>query len=476
MSMIKDKQSFLNKLHVVLDALMVVLAYVMAYVLRFVIIGSEAFPHGYAPLSIPGLRYYFTPLLALVPGMLILYALFGLYSPKRVMGRRRELVRILAANVIGILIFTTGLYLVKTRYFYSGYMIFYFAVYNISLMVIERSVIRIILFRMRRNGFNQKHILLVGYSSSAESMIDRVIANPQWGYQIHGILDDSHEIGGDYRGIKVIGRLTELESILDANQLDEIMITLQLSEYTKLAYVVASTEKSGVHTKFIPDYSNVIPTSPYTEDLLGLPVINIRHVPLMEGTNKFIKRTMDIVGSLICIVLFSPVMLICAIGVKLSSPGPVIFCQERVGLHNRPFKMYKFRSMTVQTDEEEKDKWTTKGDSRVTGIGRIMRATSMDELPQLFNVLKGDMSLIGPRPERPFFVEKFKEEIPRYMVKHQVRPGMTGWAQVNGYRGDTSIRKRIEFDLYYIENWTVGLDIRILFMTVFKGFVNKNAY
>lgn len=476
MSMIKDKQSFLNKLHVVLDALMVVLAYVMAYVLRFVIIGSEAFPHGYAPLSIPGLRYYFTPLLALVPGMLILYALFGLYSPKRVMGRRRELVRILAANVIGILIFTTGLYLVKTRYFYSGYMIFYFAVYNISLMVIERSVIRIILFRMRRNGFNQKHILLVGYSSSAESMIDRVIANPQWGYQIHGILDDSHEIGEDYRGIKVIGRLTELESILDANQLDEIMITLQLSEYTKLAHVVASTEKSGVHTKFIPDYSNVIPTSPYTEDLLGLPVINIRHVPLMEGTNRFIKRTMDIVGSLICIVLFSPVMLICAIGVKLSSPGPVIFCQERVGLHNRPFKMYKFRSMTVQTDEEEKDKWTTKGDSRVTGIGRIMRATSMDELPQLFNVLKGDMSLIGPRPERPFFVEKFKEEIPRYMVKHQVRPGMTGWAQVNGYRGDTSIRKRIEFDLYYIENWTVGLDIRILFMTVFKGFVNKNAY
>jgi Undecaprenyl-phosphate glucose phosphotransferase len=254
------------------------------------------------------------------------------------------------------------------------------------------------------------------------------------------------------------------------------MITLKLSEYSKLAHVVAATEKSGVHTKFIPDYSNVIPTSPYTEDLLGLPVINIRHVPLMEGTNKFIKRTMDIIGSLLCIVLFSPIMLICVIGVKLSSKGPVIFCQERVGLHNRPFKMYKFRSMTVQTDEEEKGQWTTKGDARVTGIGRIMRATSMDELPQLFNVLKGDMSLIGPRPERPFFVEQFKEEIPRYMVKHQVRPGMTGWAQVNGYRGDTSIEKRIEYDLYYIENWTVGLDIKILFMTVFKGFVNENAY
>jgi Undecaprenyl-phosphate glucose phosphotransferase len=303
-----------------------------------------------------------------------------------------------------------------------------------------------------------------------------VKAHSQWGYQIHGILDDHRKIGDSYKGIEVIGRLEELESILEANRLDEIMITLKLSEYTKLAHVVAATEKSGVHTKFIPDYSNVIPTSPYTEDLLGLPVINIRHVPLMEGGNKFIKRSMDLVGSLLCIVLFSPIMLICVAGVKLSSKGPVIFCQERVGLHNRPFKMYKFRSMTVQTDEEEKGQWTTKGDARVTGIGRIMRATSMDELPQLFNVLKGDMSLIGPRPERPFFVEQFKEQIPRYMVKHQVRPGMTGWAQVNGYRGDTSIEKRIEYDLYYIENWTVGLDIKILFMTVFKGFINENAY
>jgi Undecaprenyl-phosphate glucose phosphotransferase len=461
-------------MHVLLDALVIVLAYVLAYILRFIVIGANMFQ--YDPLSMQAYQYYSLPLLFLVPELLLLYALFGLYSPKRVTGRRRELFRIVAANMIGILIFTTGLYLIKTRYFYSGYMIFYFAVYNVSLTVIERCAIRIILSRLRRNGFNQKHILLVGYSSSAESLIDRVKSHPYWGYQIHGILDDTRKIGEDYRGIQIIGRLDELESILDANSLDEIMITLKLSEYSKLAHVVAATEKSGVHTKFIPDYSNVIPTSPYTEDLLGLPVINIRHVPLMEGTNKFIKRTMDIIGSLLCIVLFSPIMLICVIGVKLSSKGPVIFCQERVGLHNRPFKMYKFRSMTVQTDEEEKGQWTTKGDARVTGIGRIMRATSMDELPQLFNVLKGDMSLIGPRPERPFFVEQFKEEIPRYMVKHQVRPGMTGWAQVNGYRGDTSIEKRIEYDLYYIENWTVGLDIKILFMTVFKGFVNENAY
>jgi exopolysaccharide biosynthesis polyprenyl glycosylphosphotransferase len=190
----------------------------------------------------------------------------------------------------------------------------------------------------------------------------------------------------------------------------------------------------------------------------------------------FIKRIADVAGSLVCIVLFSPVMLITALLVKITSPGPLIFSQIRVGLHNKTFKMYKFRSMEVQTEKEEKKGWTTRNDPRVTKVGRFIRSTSIDELPQLFNVLKGDMSLVGPRPERPQYVEKFREEIPRYMIKHQVRPGMTGWAQVNGYRGNTSIRKRIEYDLYYIENWTVGLDVKILVLTVFKGFINKNAY
>ena len=185
---------------------------------------------------------------------------------------------------------------------------------------------------------------------------------------------------------------------------------------------------------------------------------------------------MDVAGALMALLLFSPVMLVSAILVKTTSKGPLIFKQERVGLHNKPFYMYKFRSMAVQQAKDEKAAWTTKNDPRVTGIGKIMRKTSIDELPQLFNVLKGDMSLVGPRPERPQFVEKFREEIPRYMVKHQVRPGMTGWAQINGYRGDTSIKRRIEFDLYYIENWTVGLDIKILILTIFKGFINKNAY
>lgn len=235
-------------------------------------------------------------------------------------------------------------------------------------------------------------------------------------------------------------------------------------------------EKSGVHTKFIPDYNNIIPTKPYTEDLLGLPVINIRRVPLNNTVNKVVKRSVDIFGAVVAIILFSPIMLFTALAIKVTSPGPLIFNQERVGLQNKPFAMYKFRSMVVQEAEKEKSRWTTKNDPRVTTVGKFIRKTSIDELPQLFNVLKGDMSLVGPRPERPLFVEKFREEIPRYMVKHQVRPGLTGWAQVNGLRGDTSIRKRIEYDLYYIENWTIGFDFKILFLTFFKGFVNKNAY
>ena len=264
--------------------------------------------------------------------------------------------------------------------------------------------------------------------------------------------------------------------VLENNRLDEIALTLGLQEYYKLKRIVAACEKSGVHTKFVPDYNDIIPTRPYTEDLMGLPVVNIRHVPLTNTFNMICKRIMDIIGSVVAILIFSPVMLVTAVLVKTTSKGPLIYRQERVGLHNQVFQMYKFRSMEVQSPGREKKAWTVRNDPRVTRVGRVIRRTSIDELPQLFNILKGDMSLVGPRPERPFFVEKFREEIPRYMVKHQVRPGLTGWAQVNGFRGDTSIKKRIEYDLYYIENWTLGLDIKILFLTFFKGFVNKNAY
>lgn len=464
--MIKDNQKYFNRLHVVLDAIIIVAAYLLAWYFKFRMLDAEE--------SLT-MRLYLNALMFVVPGYLILYFVFHLYTPKRVQGRRVEMANILKANLLGLLIFIMVLFVIKLTNFSRNFIVIFF-VTNIIMQVIMRNVIRFILMSVRKSGFNMKHILLVGYSRAAEGYIDRIKANPQWGYVVRGILDDNVQRGTMYKGIKVLGRIENLFVILPENKLDEIAITLGINEYSKLERIVNLCEKSGVHTKFIPDYNNIIPTRPYTEDLLGLPVINIRYVPLTNTINMLVKRMVDVFGSVAAIILFSPIMLLTCLIIKLTSSGPLIYKQERVGLHNRTFKMYKFRSMEIQKEHEEKKAWTTKNDPRVTPIGKFIRRTSIDELPQLFNILKGDMSMVGPRPERPFFVEKFKEEIPRYMIKHQVRPGLTGWAQINGYRGDTSIKKRIEYDLYYIENWTLGLDFKILFLTVFKGFINKNAY
>lgn len=472
--MIKDNQQHFNRLQVVLDAIVVIVSYALAWWLK---LSSGFVDKGVGVLST---EIYMIALFFIVPLYILLYYAFNLYTPKRVQGRRLEFSNIILANTIGLLILLAGFFLAvsysEQLKNFSRSMFLYFFVINIIFEEAERLTIRAFLTKIRKKGYNQKHILLVGYSKAAEQYIDRIKQNPQWGYNIRGILDDNIARGTVYNKVKVIGSIENLLYILPENQLDEIAITLGLEEYYKLEKIVAECEKSGVHTKFIPDYGNIIPTRPYTEDLLGLPVINIRYVPLNNTFNAFLKRLTDIVGSIVCLIIFSPVMLFSAILVKTTSKGPLIFKQERVGRHNKPFKMYKFRTMYVQTDEEEKKGWTKKDDPRITSVGKFLRKTSLDEFPQLVNVLRGEMSLVGPRPERPQYVEKFREEIPRYMIKHQVRPGMTGWAQVNGYRGDTSIRKRIEHDLYYIENWTLGFDIKILFLTVFKGFINKNAY
>ena len=472
--MIKDNQKRLNRMHVLLDILVTVVAYALAW---FIVISGKVLPLDEGVLK-P--QVYFMALIFIVPIYLILYASFHLYVPKRIQGRRSELANICKANVIGLMLFTFVLFglrrFVSHLSYFSTKMILAFFAANIILLEAERISIRIFLRSLRTNGYNQKHVLLIGYSRAAEGFIDRVSVNPEWGYHVQGILDDHRPAGFAYKKVQVLGPTNHLEDFLASNTLDEIAITLSIKEYSNLEQIVAACEKSGVHTKFIPDYNNIIPTIPYMEDLQGLPVIHIRHVPLTGVFNATMKRIVDLAGALFGLIVFSPLMLVTALLIKITSPGPVLFSQERIGLHNRPFKMYKFRSMEVQDPGRERSQWTTPHDPRVTPVGRFIRKTSIDEMAQFFNVLIGDMSLVGPRPERPLFVEKFKEEIPRYMIKHQVRPGLTGWAQVNGYRGDTSITKRIEHDLYYIENWSLGFDFKIMFLTVFKGFINKNAY
>ena len=466
--MISDNQKHFNMLQVLIDAFVILVSYLISYNIQLHLIVRNT-------KGMLSVEFYMRQLYLIIPIFLIMYYMFNLYTPKRVQGRRLEASNVTAASVLGTLIYILILYMGHVDDI-SRQMIFVFTAINIILTVVERNIVRMVLRRVRTSGMNLKHMVLIGYSDAACEFIDRGIANPQWGYRINGILDDSQRPGTQYKGVYVIGSISDLPQLLEENMQDEVAITLGLNEYYKLKSIVAECEKSGVHTKFIPDYGDIIPTRPYTEDLMGLPVVNIRHVPLTDPFNMMIKRLMDIFGSIFCIILFSPLMLLAVIMIKLGSRGPLIFSQERVGLHNRPFKMYKFRTMEVQSAEDEKQGWTSKNDPRVTGVGKFLRKTSIDEMPQFFNVLKGDMSLVGPRPERPQYVEKFREEIPRYMIKHQVRPGMTGWAQINGYRGNTSIRKRIDHDLYYIENWTLGLDFKILFLTIFRGFINKNAY
>ena len=468
--MIKDNQKLFNRLHLIMDVLIVIISYAVAWFLHFEVFNDFGPEVGILPME-----SYMRALIVIVPAYILLYYYCNVYKPQRTSGYGREIYSIFCANTIGLVAIIVLLYIVKLND-YSRKMFFIFYVLNIGLTSLSRLIVRKTLRTMRAKGRNLKHILLAGYSRAGEEYINRILGNPEWGYVVCGILDDFVPAGTLYRGIKVLGRIDNLHEILPENELDEIAITLSLKDYDRLEEIVSICEKFGVHTKFIPDYNSMIPSRPYTEDLMGLPVINIRYVPLSNTLNSMAKRLVDIVGSLAGVVVTSPIMLIAAIAIKISSPGPVIFKQERVGLHSKSFYMYKFRSMEQQKPSEEQKAWTVKNDPRVTGIGRILRKTSLDELPQLFNILRGDMSLVGPRPERPHFVEKFKEEIPRYMVKHQVRPGLTGWAQVNGYRGDTSIRKRIEYDLYYIENWSMLLDIKIIFRTFFTGFIDKNAY
>ncbi len=469
--LIRDNQKYFNRLLVLLDALVITATYWLAWFLWLSGMVRENDPD----TGILSVQVYLIAFLAIVPEYLILYNRFDLYSSKRTAKTVYEIFNIIKANTIGLLAVMVVLFAINIPDFSRGMVGVFYGI-NIVAESLMRKSVRYGLRSMRKKGYNVKHILLVGYSRAGEEYINKIKANPEWGYEVCGILDDHVPVGAVYKGVRVTGEIDSLPAILKENQLDEIGITLSLADYERLESIVNTCEKTGVHTKFLPDYNSVIPSRPYLEDLDGLAVVNIRRDPLGNMANMLMKRIVDIIGALFAIVLSSPFMLAAAIGVKLTSRGPLIFKQERVGLHNKSFQMYKFRSMEVQNDADEKKGWTTKNDPRVTKVGRILRSTSIDELPQLFNVLKGDMSLIGPRPERPLFVEKFKEEIPRYMIKHQVRPGITGWAQVNGYRGDTSIKKRIEYDLYYIENWSMAFDFKILFLTFFKGFINKNAY
>lgn len=465
--MIRENQKYFNRLQVFLDLTIILFSFLIAYYIRF-----YQMEGGIQAITF---EQNLRPILLSMPMYFILYNIFDLYSARRTKPLHIEISSIVKTNIFSAILIMVGLFIFKIVDYSRLTLMFFFIINTISTISV-RLLIRILLKKYRRKGYNLKHCLVVGTTDSSALFIDKVHKNPHWGYNILGIISNLDTPSKRFKGYSVLGVIDHLESILSQKFVDIVIVGVSGSNLAELSSILQICEKSGVKTQIIPYYHKYIPAKPYMDDLDGLPVIDVRHVPLDNVFKNFFKRSFDIIFALVALIITSPVLLFAAMMTKLSSPGPIIYKQERVGLNRKNFNMYKFRSMRVQTTEEEKDKWTTQHDPRKTKWGAFMRRTSIDELPQFFNVLKGDMSVVGPRPERPYFVDQFKETIPRYMIKHQVRPGITGWAQVCGYRGDTSIKKRIEHDLYYIENWTFSFDLKLIILTVFKGFINKNAY
>lgn len=467
--MIKENQKLFNLLLVLIDVFVIGIALLCSIWLRF---KTTLFGPIGGHLGMFSYLLFFV--FAVIPVYLILYFALGLYKPRRTYKNIfSEATQIIKVNILAFITLVSILFIINQPDF-SRIMLFLLGIIGTFIGIIERFTIRSVLRKVRINNKNIKHILIVGDNDLAFTFAHRIRENPYLGFTVSGFLGRSDHIGNEIEGSRIIGAFKDIDEILDSNNFDRVVLAIPLKYYYKIDDLVESCERVGIKAEIIPDYIRYFPAKPSVDMIENIPIINIRYVPLDDDFNKFLKFLSDYIISIIAIIITSPIMIITAIAIKLSSPGPVIFKQERIGYNGKPFMMYKFRSMEVQNPFDEKSEWTTKDDPRKTKVGQFIRKTSIDELPQFFNVLKGDMSVVGPRPERPYFVKQFKETIPKYMVKHQVKPGLTGWAQIHGCRGDTSITKRIKYDIEYVENWHMGLDLGIMIKTALKK--NPNAY
>ncbi len=458
--MIKSLQKYLNILNRLLDIGLIVAAYYVAIWLWLIVIKKDA-----NSIVLAMDRAWVFALLFAFAAVLA-YQVMGLYDSLRARPIGREVVRVLEGNLFSVLVVAAALYVLKLQEFSRGVLAVFFILASVFVLG-KRLAMRYTLRYVRKLGYNQKHVVIVGDGLQARQYAKGIRSNPQYGYLIDGYIGKEAAMPE----LRCLGGLEALHTLLAEPGVDEVVAALSPEDVTSLPQVIQETEKQGVKVSIIPFYNDYISGSAKVEALGDSRLISVRTTPLDDPLKAGLKRTCDVLGAGLLILLTSPIMLVAAIGTKLSSPGPIIFKQQRVGLNRRAFTMYKFRSMRI--NEEKDTAWTRDSDPRKTKFGSFIRKTSIDELPQFFNVFKGDMSLVGPRPEIPHFVEQFKEIIPLYMVKHRVRPGITGWAQVNGLRGDTSIEERIKHDIWYIENWTFWLDIRILFKTAFGGMVNR---
>lgn len=467
--MLKQKRQLFEILFLGADLVAVTAAWVLSYWIRF--------ESGIIPVDkgVPEIGSYLMMLLFIWVIWAFVFRKMGLYRPMRGVRRIREIWLLLNANALSILLLLSFTYLLREKSVpYSRLVFVYFGLLATIFTLLQRASVRFLLREVRRRGYNLRYLLIVGAGNVAGDIATRLRLHRELGLQLVGCLSKTGEESRGPKGIPIVGSYDELSVLIQKLDIDQVMVCLPLEDNALLPDIMTQIGDSLVDVRIVPDIYQFVTLGGEIEEFEGLPVINLRSTQL-DGINLVAKRLLDIVLGSLLLFLLSPLLLVLALLVKFTSRGPVLFKQERVSVDGSHFSILKFR--TMRTDAEERGPgWTTEGDSRVTKLGGLLRKWSLDELPQLVNVIRGDMSMVGPRPERPVFIKEFRTHIPRYMLRHKVPAGITGWAQVNGWRGDTSIDKRIECDLYYIENWSLLLDLKILFLTIFRGFRNKNAY
>ncbi|MBI5048549.1 MAG: undecaprenyl-phosphate glucose phosphotransferase [Deltaproteobacteria bacterium] len=467
--MLKKHSQFFESLLFITDIAIIVASWLLSHYLRF----HTAF----VPVDkgIPPLRIY---ILLIIPIVLIwgfVFKSFGLYRPRRIASHAREIFDITKACSVSILVLIAVTFVYR-QYEFSRLVFLFFGIMNIAALSIERWVFREALRYLRKKGHNLRYALIIGTGEMSKEILKRIEAHPEIGLKVIGLLSTSQdEIGANMHGIKVLGIYNEVARFIKEKGIDHVIIALAWEDHGKVIDVLKNIGEEMIDIRVVPDIYEFATIRGGIEEFDGLPIISLQDSPLY-GWNMVIKRVADIVFSIIAITLTAPLVVVIAITIKLTSPGPVFYRQERMGLDGKIFQMLKFRSMRIDAEKGTGAVWARGNDPRRTWLGAFLRKTSIDELPQFLNVLKGDMSIVGPRPERPVFIEEFRKNIPKYMLRHKMKAGITGWAQISGWRGDTDLKKRIEYDLYYIENWSFWFDLKIMWLTIWKGLVNKNAY
>ena len=479
--MLSRHNRLLVTLYLLSDALIAMSAFILAYALRF--------HTGVIPITkgIPPLRQYIDVLPFIAVVVPLGFQLQGLYRLRRGRSRVDDFFGVFVGSILAV-VFGIVATLYTQTYFaaprskdtgafeVSQAVWAIFLVINVALTYSSRELVREILERRWRAGIGLKRVLIAGSGELGRLVADKILEHRELGYQIIGFVDD--KATGDhlgYRGLPLLGPVEEVSEIAAREAVDHLYVALPPEQHLRMLQLIESTSRECVDVKVVPDLLQVIALRARLEDLDGVPVININDVPL-QGFNTIVKRAIDIAISSAALAILAVPLGILAALVRLTSRGPVFYYQERMGLDGKSIIIVKYRSMFDDAEAGTGPVWARQNDPRVTPFGRFLRRSNLDELPQLWNVLRGDMSIVGPRPERPHFVEQFKHRIPQYMLRHKVKAGLTGWAQVHGWRGNTSIEKRIEYDLYYIENWSVRLDLKIMWLTLLRGFFHKHAY